>query len=96
MSDLSLSSNILINSSWFGLLGASAQNSPSNTNLKAGDVIKCLLPKISRGDKNEVDQDQSGLYMIKELCHHFDTDGSYTSLKLIRDTFGLHGTNNKA
>ena len=68
---------------------------PSNTNLKAGDVIKCLLPKISRGDKNEVDQDQSGLYMIKELCHHFDTDGSYTSLKLIRDTFGLHGTNNK-
>jgi len=69
---------------------------PSNTNLKAGDVIKCLLPKISRGDNNEVDQDQSGLYMIKEVCHHFDTDGSYTSLKLIRDTFGLHGTNNKA
>jgi hypothetical protein len=68
---------------------------PSNTNLKAGDVIKCLLPKISRGDTNEVDQDQSGLYMIKEVCHHFDSDGSYTSLKLIRDTFGLHGTNNK-
>jgi hypothetical protein len=68
---------------------------PSNTNLKAGDVIKCLLPKISSGDKNEVDQDQSGLYMIKELCHRFDTTGSYTSLKLIRDTFGLHGTNNK-
>lgn len=69
---------------------------PSNTNLKAGDVIKCLLPKISSGDKNEIDQDQSGLYMIKELCHRFDTSGSYTSLKLIRDTFGLHGTNNKA
>lgn len=68
---------------------------PSNTNLKAGDVIKCLLPKISSGDRNEVDQDQSGLYMIKELCHRFDTTGSYTSLKLIRDTFGLHGTNNK-
>lgn len=69
---------------------------PSNTNLKAGDVIKCLFPKISRGDSNEIDQDQSGLYMIKELCHRFDTTGSYTSLKLIRDTFGLQGTNNKA
>jgi len=68
---------------------------PSNTNLKAGDVIKCLFPKISRGDRNEIDQDQSGLYMIKELCHRFDTTGSYTSLKLIRDTFGLTGTNNK-
>ena len=68
---------------------------PSNTNLRAGDIIKCQFPKISRGDKNEFDQDQSGLYMIKELCHRFDTTGSYTSLKLIRDTFGLHGTNNK-
>jgi len=33
--------------------------------------------------------------MIKALCHHFDTTGSYTSLKLIRDTFGKFGTNNK-
>ena len=32
--------------------------------------------------------------MIKELCHHFDTNGSYTSMKLVRDTFGQYGTNN--
>jgi hypothetical protein len=69
---------------------------PSNTNLKAGDIIKCQFPKISRGDKNEFDQEQSGLYMIKELCHRFDTTGSYTSLKLIRDTFGANQPNNKA
>jgi hypothetical protein len=68
---------------------------PSNTNLKAGDIIECKFPKISRGDKEEYDKDQSGLYMIKELCHHFDTDASYTSMKLIRDTFGAHGTNDK-
>jgi len=67
----------------------------SNTNLKAGDIIKCNFPKISRGDKEEYDKEQSGLYMIKELCHHFDTDASYTSMKLIRDTFGAHGTNDK-
>jgi hypothetical protein len=29
------------------------------------------------------------------LCHHFDTEGSYTSMKLIRDTFGQFATNNK-
>jgi hypothetical protein len=67
----------------------------SNTNLKAGDIIKCNFPKISRGDKEEYDKEQSGLYMIKELCHHFDSDASYTSMKLIRDTFGVHGTNDK-
>ena len=68
---------------------------PSNTNLKAGDIIKCLFPKTTTSKSKEYDQDQSGLYMIKELCHHFDTEGSYTSMKLIRDTFGQYGNNNE-
>lgn len=63
---------------------------PSNTNLRAGDLIECQFPKITRGDAREYDETQkSGLYMIKEVCHHFDTTNSYTSLKLIRDTFGI-------
>ena len=63
---------------------------PCNTNLRAGDTIRCLFPKISRGDSQEFDPDQSGLYMIKELCHHFETDQSFTSMLLVRDTFGLY------
>ena len=66
---------------------------PSNTNLRAGDIITCKFPKISREDGSKYDDEQSGLYMIKELCHHFDTEGSYTSMTLIRDTFGRYGTN---
>jgi len=66
---------------------------PSNTNLRAGDIITCKFPKISREDGVKYDDEQSGLYMIKELCHHFDTEGSYTSMTLIRDTFGRYGTN---
>jgi hypothetical protein len=61
---------------------------PLNTNLSAGNIIECNFPKISSSDKKEFDQETSGLYMIKELCHHFDTESSYTSMKLIRDTFG--------
>ena len=61
---------------------------PSNTNLKAGDVIKVEVPKVDREKRSDIDQQQSGLYMIKALCHHFDTQNSYTSLELIRDTFG--------
>tara|TARA_X000000368_G_scaffold355062_1_gene296706 strand:+ start:1740 stop:3065 length:1326 start_codon:yes stop_codon:yes gene_type:complete len=61
---------------------------PSNTNLRAGDIIKCQFPRIDRSEKSDKDEEQSGLYMIKELCHFFDSSGSYTSLKLLRDTFG--------
>jgi hypothetical protein len=67
----------------------------SNTNLRAGDIIECQFPKVSKSDGNQFDDEQSGLYMIKELCHRFDTDGSYTSMLLVRDTFGRYGTNNK-
>ena len=62
---------------------------PCNTNLRAGDTIKCLFPKISKDSGDEFDLDQSGLYMIKELCHHFEPERSFTSMLLIRDTFGL-------
>lgn len=63
---------------------------PSNTNLKAGDIIECNFPKITQSNTKEFDKETSGLYMIKELCHHFDTENSYTSMKLIRDTFGVN------
>jgi len=63
---------------------------PSNTNLRAGDIIDCQFPKITQSETTENDTETSGLYMIKELCHHFDSDSSYTSLKLIRDTFGIN------
>ena len=64
---------------------------PCNTDLRAGDVITCEFPKISREDAAELDADTSGKYIIKELCHHFEPDGSYTSMKLVRDTFGFYG-----
>ena len=66
---------------------------PLNTNLRAGDTIKCMFPKVTSEDE-DVDDEMSGLYLIKELCHHFDTEKSETSMLLLRDTFGLYGVNN--
>ena len=63
---------------------------PSNTNLRAGDVIECRFPKVTSSKTKEYDMEVSGLYMIKELCHHFDVNNSYTSLKLLKDTFGIN------
>ena len=68
---------------------------PCNTTLEAGNIIECLFPAVTTQETKEYDQDQSGLYMIKELCHHFDTEGSWTSMKLIRDTFGQYSPNNQ-
>ena len=62
---------------------------PLNTRLHAGDLIECVFPSI--GDSEVVEQDRtqiSGIYMIKELCHHYDPRTSTTSMMLIRDTFG--------
>ena len=61
---------------------------PLNTNLRAGGLIKCKFPKIDMEERSDVSEDQSGSYMIKELCHQFDTQGSYTKLTLFRDTLG--------
>ena len=61
---------------------------PCNTDLRAGDIIKCRFPKISREDKGEFDRETSGKYLIKDLCHHFEAKRSFTSMTLVRDTFG--------
>lgn len=63
---------------------------PCNTDLRAGDVIKCQFPKLSEHDGNEFDSETSGLYIIKELCHSFEPTSSFTSMKLVRDNFGIH------
>lgn len=62
---------------------------PSNLDLHAGDVILCDFPSIS---KSETDQERSGKYLIKELCHYFSQNESYTALRLVRDTYGRKTT----
>jgi hypothetical protein len=48
---------------------------PLNSNLSAGNVITCNFPKESK---------LSGLYIIRELCHHYDSENSYTSMNLTK------------
>jgi len=61
---------------------------PLNTNIVAGTIMRFEFPRIDKEKRKEPDPEQSGLYMVKELCHYFDGSGSYTKLKLVRDTFG--------
>ena len=59
-----------------------------NTNLTAGTIIRCDFPQLSNVKRKQPDPEISGLYMIKELAHYFDGRGSYSQLKIIRDSFG--------
>ena len=61
---------------------------PLNTNLSAGTIIRCEFPRNDLEKRHVPDSDSSGLYMIKELSHYYDVEGSFTRLKLLRDTYG--------
>ena len=60
---------------------------PLNSNLEAGMVIECTFPKMSTTAKagNLEDPQRTGAYIIKELCHHYDIEKAYTSMKLMKD-----------
>ena len=68
-------------------------NVPCNVKLKAGDIIYAQFPKMEAGSSKEVDSEQSGNYLIKELRHHFSPNEMLTSLRLVRDSYGLYGPN---
>lgn len=66
---------------------------PLNVNLKAGGIVYAQFQKVDASKSGDVDEEQSGNYLIKELRHHFEGGQMVTSLKLIRDSYGLYGTN---
>ena len=62
---------------------------PLNSNIEAGSIIKVNVPKITTDARIENETEQiSGLYMVKEVCHHYDPYGSWSSMMVIRDTYG--------
>ena len=61
---------------------------PLNTNLCCGSILKFKFAKITTDENKVIDDEQSGLYMIKELVHYYESRGSFTKLKLVRDTMG--------
>jgi hypothetical protein len=63
---------------------------PCNVNLKVGSIIKVEFPRVSPSENPEVDDQQSGYYLIKELRHHMEPESMVTSLRLIRDSYGLY------
>ena len=56
--------------------------------LRAGDLIHCEFPELSVDPNTDVNKQTGGIYMISSLCHNITPRKTYTSLTLVRDTFG--------
>ena len=57
--------------------------------LRAGDLIYCEFPQLSTEPNTRPNKKSGGLYMISSLCHSITPKDTYTSLTLVRDTFGI-------
>ncbi|MFZ9353422.1 MAG: hypothetical protein ACO25L_01255 [Candidatus Nanopelagicales bacterium] len=63
---------------------------PCNLDLRAGQVIDCKIPESTAVSTNKTfESQQSGKYMIANLCHKFKGNQCYTLLSLIRDSYEL-------
>ena len=55
--------------------------------LRAGDTIYCQFPDLSAKTSTH-NKETSGNYLIASMCHKITPDRSFTTLNLIRDSFG--------
>ena len=61
---------------------------PLNTNIKVGDLINCEFPEMDQGKSSDLDQSASGNYLVARLNHHIQPNASFSSLNLVRDSYG--------
>ena len=61
---------------------------PGDFSIKAGDLIECSFPELSEGNPTNSNEESGGIYMVAHVCHRVTSDSCFTSLGLIRDSYG--------
>ena len=61
---------------------------PGDFSLKAGQMIFCDFPELTINKDTDTNKESGGIYMIASLCHRITSRDTFTSLSLVRDTFG--------
>ena len=59
-----------------------------NFQLRAGQLIHCEFPETTVQHQQDPNTELGGIYMIASLCHRITPQDTFTSLTLVRDTFG--------
>jgi|TARA_B100000035_G_scaffold160893_1_gene137120 hypothetical protein len=61
---------------------------PLDLSIKAGDLITCEFPKLKGESNKESNPESGGIYMVAHVCHRVTPEDSFSSLSLVRDSFG--------
>jgi hypothetical protein len=61
---------------------------PGDFSLRAGDMVYCDFPGLTVDKNKEVNKQSGGIYMIASLCHRITPRETFTSMTLVRDSFG--------
>ena len=56
--------------------------------IRAGDMIECDFPQLESILNKETNPQSGGKYMVASVCHRITPRETYTSLGLVRDSFG--------
>ena len=64
---------------------------PGDFSIRAGDIIECTFPQIKSDKAKEDNQQSGGKYMVASICHYMTSQETYTSMDLVRDSFGKSG-----
>lgn len=59
-----------------------------NFSLHAGDAIHVDSPGLEKKNTSDIDRRDGGLYIITDICHKIDSQGTFTQCNLVRDSFG--------
>ena len=59
--------------------------------IKAGDIIRCDFPQLQgkTGTSVDINKKTSGDYLVAHVCHRVTPSETFTSLGLIRDSYGI-------
>jgi len=61
---------------------------PADFSIKAGDMISCDFIEVSGERNKETNKETGGIYMVASVCHRVTPRETFTSLALVRDSFG--------
>ena len=64
---------------------------PGDFSIKAGDLVECDFPGLEGKKNKEKNKQSGGKYMVGYVCHRVTPRDTFTSLGLIRDSFGKGG-----
>ena len=56
--------------------------------IRAGDLVECDFPELAGAQLSNINSQSRGIYMVAHVCHRNTPDGCFSSLGLVRDSYG--------